>query len=261
MSKPRIGLSMLYTLSEPFSFMVKQLAETQTPYVEVVDDGYHTLNKRRESVLKDAAESYSLKYSVHAPFADINIASPSKPMLKAALKRLKQSMQYAAELNAYLWVFHPGGKSGISSFYPGADWKQNVASIRELHQTAENLGLKIAMENLPEKYNFLMKSPDDFSRFYEETGLTDIGIVLDTGHANLESQIQPFLQKLPGKIAHVHISDNHGEVDEHLGLGYGAIDWQQFAQTLKVTGFSGTILAESVYNVEETLQKLQQLFS
>jgi sugar phosphate isomerase/epimerase len=261
MSKPRIGLSMLYMLGEPFKKMVKQLGKTRTPYVEVVDDGYHALSKRRVQALNEAAASFGLNYSVHAPFADINVASPSKPLLKASLKRLKRSMQYAWDLDAYLWVFHPGGKSGISSFYPGADWKQNASSIMSLHKAAKNLGLKIAMENLPEKYNFLMKTPQDFSTFYGETGLDDIGIVLDTGHANLEGQIQPFLQQLLGKIVHVHISDNHGITDEHLGLGYGAIDWQQFARMLKAADFSGTILAESVFNAEDTLQKLKQLFA
>ena len=117
------------------------------------------------------------------------------------------------------------------------------------------------MENLPEKYNFLMKTPEDFTQFYAETGLDGIGIVLDTGHANLEGQIQPFLEKLPKKIAHVHVSDNHGVTDEHLGLGDGSIDWVHFVKMLKATSFSGTVLTESVFNAEETLQKLQKLFA
>ena len=261
MQKPRIGLSMLFMLSEPFQKMVKQLGNVQTAFVEVVDDGSHALSKGRVHSLNEAAASFGLEYSVHAPFADINIASPSKSMLKASMKRLEQSMQFAWDLDAYLWVFHPGCKSGISSFYPGADWKQNVASIVELHKTAKDLGLKIAMENLPEKYNFLMKTPEDFGAFYSETGLDDIAIVLDTGHAHLEGQIQPFLTKLPAKIAHVHVSDNHGVVDEHLGLGSGSIDWQKFEKMLKAADFQGTVLAESVFNVEETLQKLKLLFA
>ncbi|MCW4009524.1 MAG: sugar phosphate isomerase/epimerase [Candidatus Bathyarchaeota archaeon] len=261
MTKPRIGRSMLYTLSEPFNKMIKQLDAVNETYVEIVDEGTHTLNSRRVAILKKIAEKKELKYSVHAPFADINPASPSKPLLKASMKRLKQSMQYAHDLDAYLWVFHPGCKSGISSFYPEADWRQNQKSIKELHATAEGYDLKIAIENLPEKYNFLMKKPEDFNRFYKETGLEDIGIVLDTGHANLEGQIEPFLQKIPKKIAHVHISDNHGEFDEHLGLGFGAINWQKFAKTIKESGFSGTLLAEAVFNVEETLQRLRQLFA
>lgn len=259
MPEPKIGLSMLYCLSEPFSKMLKELKNTQTTLIEIVDEGSHTLNKKRATTLNQIAESHNLSFSVHAPFADINIASLSKPMRTAAMKRLTQSMLHAHTLNAYLWVFHPGNKSGISTFYPGQEWTQNLQSIRELHETAEKLELHIAMENLPEKYNFLMKTPQDFQQFYEETALTDIGIVLDTGHANLEGQIQPFLQQMPSKITHVHVSDNHGENDEHLGLGDGKINWKLFAETLKATGFQGTVITESIFKPQETLQKLKQL--
>ncbi|MFB3889331.1 MAG: sugar phosphate isomerase/epimerase family protein [Candidatus Bathyarchaeia archaeon] len=261
MPKPAFGLSMLYTLSRPFSIMLQELRKSPTKHVEIVDEGLHALNKRRVAQLGEIAASHDLRLSMHAPFADLNIASPSKPILNATMKRLEKSLAYAAKLNAYLWVFHPGNKSGISSFYPEEDWKQNLQSSRKLHTIAEDYGVAIAMENLPEKYNFILTSSEDFMHFYEETSLNDIGIVLDTGHANLENQIQPFLQQLSQKIVHIHVSDNHGTVDEHLGLGQGNVDWQRFAATLKEISFSGTILTESVYNAKETLQKLTQLFA
>jgi sugar phosphate isomerase/epimerase len=261
MTQPKIGLSTLYLLGKPFENMVKQLSKTPTETIEIIDDGYHTLNQRRVRMLRKAATENNLKFSVHSPFADINVASPSKTILKTTMKRLKQSMQLAQELDAYLWIFHPGCKSGISSFYPGAEWRQNLCSIQELNKTANELGLEIAMENLPEKYNFIMKTPEDFNRFYTESGLDTIGMVLDTGHANLEGQIYPFIKQLPNKIVHVHISDNHGVTDEHLGVGYGNINWQQFASALKSIGFAHTVLTESVFNVSETVEKLKKLFS
>jgi sugar phosphate isomerase/epimerase len=261
MAQPKIGLSMLYTLGKPFGNMLLELRKSPTRIIEIVDDGFHVLNKRRVDLLIEAANSYSLEFSVHAPFADINIASSSKIILKACMKRLKQSMQHAHDLGAYLWVFHPGNKSGISEFYPGLDWKQNSMSILELHRIAEELGLQIAMENLPEKYNFLMKNPGDFLRFHRETGLDDIGIVLDTGHANLEDQLQPFIQNLSSRIVHIHVSDNHGKVDEHLGLGHGNIDWEIFAKNLKSSKFKGTVVTESVFNVQETVTSLEKLLS
>ncbi|HLC00856.1 MAG TPA: sugar phosphate isomerase/epimerase family protein [Candidatus Bathyarchaeia archaeon] len=261
MFKPKIGVSMLHTLGEPFNVMLKQLAKVETEYVEIVDDGFHTLNKQRVKALNEIAQSHGFKYTFHCPFADINIASPSKPMLNASLKRLKQSMAYARQLNAELWVLHPGLITGITSFYPGSDWKQNVHSIRALHEPAKEYGLRIAIENLPQKYGSIMKTPEDFKRLYAETGLTDIGIVLDTGHANLEAQTEPFLTQLPDKIYELHLSDNMGEQDQHLGIGYGKINWQRLAQSLKHISFAGTVMVESVYNVPESLTKLRQLLA
>src|SRR3972149_5159886 len=110
MSKPKIGLSMLYCLGEPFNKMLKRLDKVETRYVEVLDDGLHALNKKRVAALNRVARSRSVQFTVHAPFADINIASPSKPMLTATLKRLKESMAYASALNAKLWVFIQAAK-------------------------------------------------------------------------------------------------------------------------------------------------------
>jgi sugar phosphate isomerase/epimerase len=260
MSKAKIGVSMLYSLGEPFNRMVKRLSNEGTRYIEVLDDGAHELDKKRVNLLKEAAKSYDLEYTVHAPFADINIASPSRSILAASLKRLNQSLDFARDLDAKLWVFHPGARTGITQFYPGAEWKQNTESIKELYAEAEQLGVNIAIENLPAKYWFLMKNPEDFRRFYKETSLP-IGIVLDLGHAHLESQIQPFFNELADKIIHIHASDNTGVDDDHLGVGYGTIDYGWFAETLKKLDYDQRVVVESCSHVPESLKKLKALLN
>ncbi|MCW4053782.1 MAG: sugar phosphate isomerase/epimerase [Candidatus Bathyarchaeota archaeon] len=259
MPRPKIGISMLYCLSEPFSKMLKRLARVNVQLVEVVDEGLHELSKKRVNTLNEIARAKGISYTVHAPFADINIASPSKLMLNASIKRLEQSMAYANAINARLWVFHPGAKTGISTFYPEEDWKQNIQTIRELHETSEKYGLNTAIENLPEKYGFIMRNPEDFQKFYKETKLNDIGIALDVGHANLENQTINFIKKLPDKIVHIHLSDNTGETDQHLGIGYGKINWQQFAEALKEIAYDKNIIIETVEHIPESLEKLKQM--
>lgn len=262
MDNPKIGISMLYILAKPFDVMLKKLDTVNAEYVEVFDDGLHTLNKKRVEALNKAAKRLGIKFTLHCPIADINIASPSKNMLKASMKRLNQSMKYAQALDAELWVLHPGQVTGISPFYPDSDWKQNNQSIQLLHKTAKDLGrLRVAIENVPKRYGSIMKTPEDFARFYRETRLTDIGIVLDIGHANIEAQTEGFIDAFPDKIAHLHLSDNMGEHDQHLGIGSGIINWQQIAAKLKAIKFNGTIMVESVYDVPESLTKLKQLFA
>jgi len=260
MSKAKVGVSMLYCLGEPFNRMVKRLGAMQTRYIEILDDGTHELNKTRIAQLKEAAKSYNLEYSLHAPFADINIASPIKPMLNASLKRLKQSLQNAQAIDAKLWVFHPGQRTGIGQFYPDADFKQNSKSIQQIYAEAEQLGINIALENLPAKYWFLMNKPEEFMRFYKETNLP-VGITMDLGHANLEGQIQPFFNLLTDKIVHIHASDNDGTDDQHLGVGEGKIDYNWLAQTLKRNGYDKNVIIECMTNVPESIQKLKQLLA
>jgi sugar phosphate isomerase/epimerase len=260
MNKPKIGLSMLYCLGETFQKMTKDLPQAEAPYIEVVDDGFHTLNKQRVSMLKNIGEAYGLKYSVHAPFADINIASPSKPMLNAMFKRLEKSIICARDLNAYVWVFHPGLRTGISMFYPRMDWLQNLETVQSLFKIAGDYGVRIAIENVPEPYPFLMKSVEDFKKFYDEID-EDVGLVLDVGHANINGQIELFLKTFSDRIVHIHAHDNDGKEDQHLGIGYGNIDWKSMSDLLKRASYDKVVVIESIEHVQESLQKLKQMLS
>lgn len=258
MVKPKIGLSMLYCLGEPFEKMTERLRKLETVYIELVDEGLHALNKRRVQILNELATSYGLKYSVHAPFADINIASPSKPILNAMLKQLKKSITCVSALDAYMWVFHPGLKTGVSMFYPGRDWLQNLKTTRLLLEFARDHGVEAAIENVPEPYLFLIKSVEDFKRFYSEVD-EDIGLVLDIGHANINGQIESFLTTFADKIVHMHAHDNYGKSDQHLGIGYGNIDWEKTAALIKNVSYRGTAVVESVEHVEQSMSRLKRL--
>lgn len=240
--------------------MTRRLINVQAEHVEIVDDGSHTLNKRRVAALNDIGVSQGLKYSVHAPFADVNISSPSRPLLRAMLKRLQQSIMHAQALDACVWVFHPGVKTGISSFYPGMDWIQNLKSAQMLAETSKEYGVDIAIENVPEPYPCLMKSVKDFESFYAQTN-EDIGIVLDVGHANINGQTESFLRTFKDRIVQLHLSDNDGKSDQHLGIGRGTVDWSGLVNLLRELAWDKTVVIESVEHVEESLQKLRQLLA
>ena len=259
MVKPEIGLSMLYCLNEPFKSLLKHLCEVDVKHIELPDEGLHTLNKRRVKNLKEAAEAHNLDFVVHAPWAGINIAAPSPFLRRTILKRLEKSLVYAGQLGCRLWLFHPGSRTGLSHIYPGKDWQQNLESVRTLLNVARREGVEIAIENTPEPFPSLMKSAGDFLRFYEDLG-DDIGLVLDVAHANLNRQIQDFIKQFSKKIVHMHVSDNDGANDLHLGIGYGNIDWENVAKMVKEAQYGNLIMLESTEHVKESLQVLRKLF-
>jgi sugar phosphate isomerase/epimerase len=259
MAKPEIGLSMLYCLNEPFKSLLKHLPEVTVNHIELADEGLHALNKRRVKKLKQAAETHNLDFVVHAPWAGTNIATPSPDLRRAVLKRLTKSIVYAGQLDCRLWLFHPGSRTGLSHIYPGEDWQQNLQSVRALLGVARREGVAIAIENTPEPFPSLMKGVDDFHRFYEDLE-DDIGMVLDVAHANLNSQIQDFLKQFSKKIVHMHVSDNDGASDLHLGIGYGSIDWENVAKLVKEAEYGNVIMIESTEHVKESIQFLRRLF-
>ena len=260
MSTRQIGLSMLFCLGEPFPTLIERLQKVTTPQVEVLDEGLHTLNGRRVEALREVAESRGIGLTVHAPFADMNIASPNATLRRTVLRRLEKSIVYASQLGCRLWVFHPGKRTGVSHSYPRSDWQLNIESIGTLLKAARNHDVGIAIENLPEPFPFLMKSVEDFSRFYDEFD-DELGIVLDVGHAHINQQVQDFINRFPQKIVHVHVSDNDGTRDAHLGIGCGTINWEAVAEAFKKVNYGEVIMLESVEHVKESLQKLHRLFA
>ncbi len=256
MAKADIGMSMLHSLSSPFEEMAKRIPEQRAECIEIVDDGLHVLDKHRVVTLNNIRKSHGFTYTVHAPFAGINIAVPSKPLLTATLRRLKGSILHTAALDARLWVFHPGMRTGISPFYPGEDWKKNLESVRMLFRFAKDNGVNAVLENVMAP--FVIRSVEDFKRFYEEVG-EPISLVLDTGHANLTGELQRFLVELPEKITHVHAHDNLGKSDQHLGVGYGSIDWKKTTDLLKRVSYKEIVMIESVEHTDESAQRLRQL--
>jgi sugar phosphate isomerase/epimerase len=105
---------------------------------------------------------------------------------------------------------------------------------------------------------FVMKNVEEFKRFYSEVD-EEIGLALDTGHANVVGQLEGFLAEFSDKIVHVHAHDNHGESDEHLGVGYGNIDWDMVAERLRRAFFDKVVIVESVEHIEESMQTLKRL--
>jgi sugar phosphate isomerase/epimerase len=260
MSKPKIGLSTLYCLSEPFNSLIKDLPDLDVNHIEIADEGFHVLNLRRAKKLKKIGDAYNIEFVVHAPWAGINIATPNSGLRRAVLNLLKKSIVNSGKLDCKLWIFHPGSKTGLSHFYPGKDWKLNLASVHILAKFARREGVDIAIENTPEPFPSLMKSVEDFQRFYREFN-EDIGMVLDIAHANLNNQIPDFLLHFNKYISHIHLSDNDGNSDQHRGISYGNIDWNRIAKLINDTNYNNLLIIESTDHIKESIHFLRNLFA
>ena len=53
-------------------------------------------------------ENYSLKYSVHSPIINLNIASLTENIRQASIAEIKKSIDLANEIDAEIVVVHPG---------------------------------------------------------------------------------------------------------------------------------------------------------
>lgn len=255
----KIGLSSLYLINTGFKGLEKVIEKSHVNYWEIVDEDLVKLNVRRVNVLKELKASFNLEYSVHAPFADTNIASFNPAVKRLVLKQLEKSLDYADLLGSQLWVLHPGMRTGLAALHPGEDVKINLHSIRYLAKKAENLGISIAVENMPEPFPWLLKKVAEFEQLFQELSEGNVGIALDLGHANTAGQISAFFEGLSDQIIHIHVSDNDGTFDYHQPIGKGNIDWGKVVETLVKKRFKGFVIVETIDDPLSDLKKLSEL--
>lgn len=206
MSELIVSISTHSLASRPLAEALEQLAP-HTSAVELMNDGLHYTT--------DAAllSSFSFRYSIHAPARSVNISSVLEPIRRASVELVDESLGLAAECSASHVVFHPGYYTFKEEYEKSVSALKT--SLKEINRFAEEVGVQCCVENMGKWGYFFLKSPEDL----ELTRGT--AFCLDIGHANECGCLAEFLQH-PFSAIHVH--DNDGTSDAHLGLGKGNID-------------------------------------
>lgn len=254
------AVSTLFCLDRPFDEALADIVLSGTRCVELIDDGLHRLDRLRVERLLELRSSYDVRYALHAPFSDMNIAAWDDGLREAILRRLESSIRWASSLEVEAFIFHPGWMTAIEHFVPGSAWRRNLESVKRLIRYAYEYGVPPFIENVPEPHAFLLKSLEGFERLYREIDF-DLRLTLDVAHAHLRGETLHFIKRLSYRIGHIHVSDNMGERDDHLQLGLGTIDWEEVVEALREIEYRGWVVVESLEGIVESLEFIRSLLA
>ncbi len=182
---------------------------------EIVSEGQQKLTKESLPEFKDIINSTDLEITVHGPFSDLNPASVNDAIWNETIKQIQQCVELSADFSNIV-VVHPGSISPLGSQLPDQTWARNIEALKVLAKHAEEYGVTLCLENMPDMEKLLCRTPSEIFGMIESAG--NIGMTFDVGHANTMKNISEFLKEKE-KFTHVHIHDNHGKKDEHLELG------------------------------------------
>ena len=123
----------------------------------------------------------------------------------------------------------------------GYDWRRvwdvQVESGREVARTAARHGKTVIMEP---RVGEVICNADSLRRLVDDVGMPNFKANFDTAHLCAHRENIPVaLTKLQGCFANVHIADNDVVTPEHLPIGKGVIDWDEFFRLLKAWGYRG----------------------
>jgi sugar phosphate isomerase/epimerase len=252
----KLGLSTWSLLGQDVYSAVEAIGDAGIEYVELWGEFPHAypgwVDRKR---LRDALSAYDMTLTLHAPFTDLNPASPDDQVRTVVGKVLAQFVDFGADLGASMVTVHPG--SVHNELLVGRSESWSASTIAEMVRAAGGR-LSINIENLTKstsRYHYplgtTLKSLQGLLAMVEGTRCT-----VDTGHAHA-SGLDPLKasEVLGEKLAEVHLSDNSGGADDHLIPGRGSAPLREFLGRIEKTDALVCLeLNPHVYGKEEVLE-------
>lgn len=205
------------TLEEALS-----LIASQTDLAEILSDGPHSL-----FLAEETCHSFDLRYTVHAPVADINIASENEHLRRATIRVLADLSLVCDHIGAGCLVIHPGHIWGEEM--QDAASRALDRSLDDLAAIQKEVNVRLAIENMGAWDICFFREPG----FLDDLAALDLGFALDVGHAHVNGNLEAFLEE--GEPVHLHLHDNHGARDDHLACGEGSIDFSRVMQAVPLS--------------------------
>ncbi|MDD2581544.1 MAG: sugar phosphate isomerase/epimerase [Desulfuromonadaceae bacterium] len=211
------------------------------------------------SSLSGAIHAAGLKTTIHAPFLDLNPGALDPSIRAASRHRIQQVMQAAGLLRPLAIVVHPGYDD---LRYGGnrLEWlKNSIGFWLEFVPQASEIGTILAVENIFEK------EPSTIKALLDAVDAPCFRHCFDVGHWNMFTNVtlDEWFSELGGYIVETHIHDNHGQCDEHLPVGEGAISFRQFFPLLAryAPDAIWTIEAHNTEHLQRALKNIQNYIS
>lgn len=176
--------------------------------------------------------------------AGLSISAVHSPMLVVTrrvwgpnfLQIIERSAGLAREVGADVVVVHPPYL-----------WELRYQAwlLGRLDSFSASAGVAIAVENMFRLWvsgqpirGHRWVTPSDLDRFSQ--------ITLDTSHCGVDGyDILEALERLQGRIVHIHLSDSHGDNrDNHALPGTGDLPLKQFLAEIPQSGFQGAVSLE-----------------
>jgi sugar phosphate isomerase/epimerase len=229
----KIGVSTWSLLGQDVITAVRGIGDAGFEYIELWGEVPHAypgwVDKQK---LKDALSPYGMTVTTHAPFTDLNPATPFEPVRGAVERTLEEFVEFSDFVGAKVVTVHPGSVHNEALVPSSA--ANSMAILKKMLSTAAGR-LSVSVENQARSTSRYHHPLASTAESLQALLLGDerLRFTLDTGHAHA-SGLDPFdlSQNAGPRLVEVHLSDNSGEYDDHLVPGEGTADLKKLTEKL-----------------------------
>jgi D-psicose/D-tagatose/L-ribulose 3-epimerase len=178
----------------------------------------------------------------------LGIADFNSPVRRFHIDRAKAYLDFVYELEArnllivlgeYIWE--------RQVILPEDQWKWAVEGLQTLGTHAASLGVEIAVEIEPFPLS-IINNTEKMGCFLNDVGSEAVGANIDISHLVLAHDGPARIERLAGRIMHVHLSDCDGKVHGDLPPGRGCVPFESYLGALRSAGFDGSVSIELEYS-------------
>ena len=188
--------------------------------------------------------------SIHGPFVELCPGTRDELISKVTNYRMQQAYDVAKKMNAKYVVYHNGYYPNTYSYI---EWMQNAPVFwKNFLGDKKDDGIKVHIENVFEDDYFILHE------LMEEISDDKTSLCLDVGHVNAYSDIDvmEWIKILKKYIKHMHIHNNCGDRDSHLGINKGDIDIIEILDIIKDKDITISLEIGDLDELEESLEIL-----
>ncbi len=161
----------------------------------------------------------------------------------------KKAVKGTAALGSKYLVMHPVMPFGWRGEQDhDAAEAMNEEFFKELCEYAAPYGVTICLENMPFTAQRISRI-EKIAEFVKRLDIPNLGICLDTGHANVfKDNLGDAVRVCGGYLKVLHVHDNDTRCDAHTMPYDGKCDWESFKTALKEINFDGVLSLECHIN-------------
>ncbi|MCC5912173.1 MAG: sugar phosphate isomerase/epimerase [Clostridiaceae bacterium] len=220
-------------------------------------EGY---NREERATIKEKIEKEGMVLSFHAP-EDIPLYHLHPTVRRAGLNRLKECIDFAAEVGGSKITFHPGA----SVCFTQTDKK---IYLQDVYRYEFHTLFKEAIEEIRDyakgKIIPCIENVGNFNEMIREVleevlPQGDLYLTWDIGHAYGQEENQKFFIKNIQYVKNCHIHD-HNDISDHQVIGTGKIDFLYYFDLLKDQDISYIIEVRPVEKALESRENIKRLF-
>ncbi len=174
---------------------------------------------------------------------ELSFTSESAAVRRKTRDFMLSAIDAAAELGSNILVGPFVSPVGFLSGKRRTDeeWSRAVESLSDLAPHLAKCGVTLAIEPLNRFECHTLNTAQDARRLCDEIAHPQVGVLLDTFHANIEEKtIADAVERIGPRLKHVHTCENDRGIP-----GTGHVDWAGLFDSLRRVGYNGWVVIES----------------